>query len=415
MGQQAGKLARRTPRSYRNFGTLNLSSRLTELKTKCDAGDSTAGYELGMSFKQGKDVKRDFKKAAEYFLISGEMGDEKAMTELGSMCLVGYGLEKDTDLAYSWFKKAAAKGHPDAQVKMAEMHRMGLGDGGLNYERAFGLFSQAAKSGHPRGEYGVGDMYLRGQHVEKNIATGFTMIERSAKQGYAEAQYTLGVMCANKAIPITELSEAQIERRKHVMMGEFWLLKAAEQDHQHAMGRIVELYNRGLSPTTPDQPNQAVFFALQAAETGLASAQRDLGFMYLNGRENLEADPAKAMQWLFYASQQEYDDAAFAVAYLMTIAPTRDLHQKQLREMFELATVQTPKPGWGLGFNLCVEELPELPVYNKNRVRALFLSDPDCTQRWLKQFKEGNNGEAWEGGIHGGLNGLFASPSVVLN
>lgn len=88
--------------------------------------------------------------------------------------------------------------------------------------------------------------------------------------------------------------------------------------------RLTEIYNRKLTPTLSieEQERKAAYWARQAAETGLASAQRDLGFMYMNGRPgekerrrpnvhknetlDLEKDPKKAMTWLFYASQQKY-------------------------------------------------------------------------------------------------------------
>lgn len=52
-----------------------------------------------MSLKLGKGTERDFKLAAEYFLVAGKMGHAKAMTELGTMCMIGYGVERNADLA----------------------------------------------------------------------------------------------------------------------------------------------------------------------------------------------------------------------------------------------------------------------------------------------------------------------------
>eukprot|EP00466_Bigelowiella_natans_P012086 jgi/Bigna1/85953/estExt_fgenesh1_pg.C_70094 len=436
------------PRWRRFSGSNTLPQQLMELKQKCDQGDADAGYELARSFKLGtKGVKRDFKAAAEYFLISSNMGHVKAMTELGSMSLVGYGMEKNADLAYSWLKKAAEQDEPEAQVKMAEvhksinvylshpirlcrpnrfmiwrkMHRRGLGEGGLSYDRALALYSRAAKTGHPRGEYGLGDMLLRGQGTEQNVGRGYELMVSAAKKGLADAQFNLGVLYANKAVPVTVMNEPQIERKENVARAEFWLLKAGEQGHRDAMGRLTELYNRKLTPVLShhEQEERAMYWARQGAETGLASAQRDLGFMLLVGRPDIgvEVDLPKAMTWLFYASQQNYTDAAFAVGHLMASAPTADIHSKQLREMFEQATVE-PTPGPGLGFTLCQvyrseETIPDPAAFNSSRVRALLLQDPHNSERWLQQFQQAE-GRAWEGGIDGGLNGLFGCSKVSI-
>lgn len=387
----------------------DLPKNALRLKELCDAGDSKAGYELGMAFKHGTDgVKRDFRRAAEYFLVSGKMGHAESMTQIGSMYLVGYGLEKNAEEAYTWLKKAAELEEPDAQVKMAEMHRMGLGEGGLSYERAFGLFSKAARAGHERGLFGLGDMYVRGQHVESNLARGYELMIQSAEKGFRDAQYTLGVMYANRAVPVTVMTQEQVDRREHMARAEFWLLRAAKQEHWEARGRVVELYNRQLSPiTTPEeQVRRAVNWALQAAETGLATAQRDLGFMYLVGREGvLDPDPQKAMQWLFYASQQGYSDAAFVVGKIMAGAPTKEMHQKQMREMFDVA-FQELEDGPGKGFTLDAEAWKDLPKFDTSPVRAYVLRDPEIAAEWMDQFRE-RVGREWEGGIDGGLNGLF--------
>jgi len=346
------------------------------------------------------------------------MGNPEAMTELGSMCLVGYGVDKNADLAYEYFSRAAEQDYPQAQVKMGEMHRMGLGRGGLNYERAHALFSKAAKQDEPRGLFGLGDMYLRGQFVNQDVVRGFQYMSRSAELGLSDAQFTLGLLFATKAVPTTELTQAQVDARTHVGRGEFWLKKAADQNHRDALGRLAELYNRNLSLTAGPKASQDLLahqYARLAAETGLASAQRDLGFILLNGRPeaNIQPDPQKAMPWLFYASQQGYPDAAFAVGFLMSTAPTADIHSKQLREVFDQATQQPPE-GLGLGYTLCLDEI-EVPIMMDHmKVRALLLQEPQHASKWLEQFKQGNDGLAWDGGVHGGLNGLFAHPNVTL-
>jgi len=107
-----------------------------------------------------------------------------------------------------------------------------------------------------------------------------------------------------------------------------------------------------------------------------------------------------------------YTDAAFAVGHLMASAPTADIHSKQLREMFEQATVE-PTPGPGLGFTLCQETIPDPAAFNSSRVRALLLQDPHNSERWLQQFQQAE-GRAWEGGIDGGLNGLFGCSKVSI-
>jgi len=96
----------------------------------------------------------------------------------------------------------------------------------------------------------------------------------------------------------------------------------------------------------------------------------------------------------------------------MATAPTAEIHQKQVREVLEQATVE-PSSGPGLGFTLCLDELPTLEAYNATRARALVLQDPQIVVAWLNDFEK-STGQGWEGGLHGGINGLFACPGVTL-
>lgn len=135
-------------------------------------------------------------------------------------------------------------------------------------EEKFKVLVQDAKAGDPVAQNALGVMYYTGEAISKNpsgqvlsndpeLAAGWFF--RAAEQGYADAQFNLGLMYAN---------------------GE-----GVEKD----MAQAVELFRK-------------------AAEQGHVDAQNNLGAMYFTG-EGIERDEKKAIEWFEKAAAQGNADA----------------------------------------------------------------------------------------------------------
>ncbi len=143
----------------------------------------------------------------------------------------------------------------------------GVGDV-QNAEEKFKALLEDAKKGDPVAQNGLGVMYYTGEAISKGpsgqvlnndpeLAAGWFF--RAAEQGYADAQFNLGLMYAN---------------------GE-----GVEQD----MSRAVELFKK-------------------AAEQGHVDAQNNLGAMYFTG-DGVTRDEKKAIEWFEKAAAQGNEDA----------------------------------------------------------------------------------------------------------
>jgi hypothetical protein len=102
-------------------------------------------------------------------------------------------------------------------------------------------------------------MYARGESAPQDYAKAFDLWTKAAEQGYALAEYNLGLMYANGVGAVRD-DEKSIE----------WCMKAAEK--------------------------------------GLAAAQFDLGEAYAVGR-GVARDDSKAYVWLDVAAGQGYEGA----------------------------------------------------------------------------------------------------------
>lgn len=135
-------------------------------------------------------------------------------------------------------------------------------------EEKFKALMENARAGDPVAQNGLGVMYYTGEAVSKTssgqvldndpeLAAGWFF--RAAEQGYADAQFNLGLMYINgEGVP---------------------------QDIPHA----VELFQK-------------------AAEQGHVDAQNNLGAMYFTG-EGVTRDEKKAIEWFEKAAAQGNEDA----------------------------------------------------------------------------------------------------------
>ncbi len=141
-------------------------------------------------------------------------------------------------------------------------------DDAKSAEEKFKAFLEKAKTGDPVAQTGLGVMYYTGEAVSKNfsgqilendpeMAAGWFF--RAAEQGYADAQFNLGLLYANgEGVP---------------------------QD----MHQAAELFRK-------------------AAEQGHVDAQNNLGALYFTG-EGVERDEKKAIEWFEKAAAQGNEEA----------------------------------------------------------------------------------------------------------
>lgn len=84
----------------------------------------------------------------EAIMVMADQGDANSQNYLGFLYATGQTVPKDEKLAFAWFRKAAAQGHPEAIGNLAMMYEKGLGVA-KNFQTALSLHRQAAIAGNP--------------------------------------------------------------------------------------------------------------------------------------------------------------------------------------------------------------------------------------------------------------------------
>jgi uncharacterized protein len=127
--------------------------------------------------------------------------------------------------------------------------------------------------------------------------------------------------CAGQTAPEERLfysGLAAYDQGRYAEAADRWQ-RAAEQGDIAAARNLGHLYRHGLG-VEQDLPIALAWYQV-AADAGLATAQYNVGMLYLQGGPKLDKDRLGAIYWLGLAGQAGIEPAAKALAGLTAVAP----------------------------------------------------------------------------------------------
>jgi len=225
------------------------------LTLAAEKGEADAKFELGSMYFGGHGVAQDLKTAVKWLTLAAEQRHEQALMLLPYQYIQGRGVTKNNVKAFMWSRIAVAikgkkdfgnqeyfaknmtsaeivqaeaesqkcikqnlkncdfpeitseKGDAETQFKLGEMYAKGegiplfkliemytkgVGDGNfergpLDYKAAFQWYTLAAKQGYASAQYNLGLMYAKGQGVTQDYIKAHMWINIAAAAGDAEA------------------------------------------------------------------------------------------------------------------------------------------------------------------------------------------------------------------------------------
>lgn len=175
--------------------------------------------------------KYTWKEAFADALEGAQAGKARSQNFVGYCYDIGRGVKRDLKKARQWYEKAAKQGQIDAIFNLAVVNDKGLGIR-RNAARAARLYRQAALRGDLQAQANLAVMLLDGDGIKKNISAGLRWLRRAAQRGDARAQYNLG--------------QAYLHGegvQKNITYAKRWLSKAAKAGHAKAQ-RLITLQPR---------------------------------------------------------------------------------------------------------------------------------------------------------------------------
>ena len=226
-----------------------------ELYTRAaDLGNARAVNNLGCLYEVGAGVEQSYEMAAACYRIASEMGQGASTYNLATLYYYGFGVEQDYSRAFELFNLAADQGVPDALGQLGYMCLLGEGTE-ADYAKALEYCTRGEELWNSVSIYNLGLIFQNGLGVEQNHDKAFEYYSRAADMGYAPAFLGMAVMYLDG-----------LGREPDVEKGMEYLIRAAEMGYPLACEAIGEMYRDGEN-VEQDYEKAADWFRL-AAELG---------------------------------------------------------------------------------------------------------------------------------------------------
>ena len=164
-----------------------------------------------------------------------------------------------------------------------------------DYVRALEAFLPLARQGHADAQYTLGFMYASGLGVAKRHAAAAHWYRRAAQQGHAKAQVNLGALYQDGQGVERDFTEAVQ-----------WYRRAAAQGSAKGQYALAVMYRKGLG-VPRDYVRAHMWYDLAAAQNlGIAGQERDA---VARNMTSLEVNEAKTLATRWWRKHQTPDAA----------------------------------------------------------------------------------------------------------
>jgi hypothetical protein len=233
------------------------------------------------------------------FAAAAEAGDAEAAFKVGEFYLDGKTVLGQPAEAARWYRRAAEDGHLGAQVRLAQLHLLGLPEDavdaagglfetaksiGVDYCAAMRWAKRAADAGVPDAQAILGYILSSGPEELRDPDAALKLYRESAQHDCPQGRLGYALML---------MTQADTAEKSLAAHDELVLAAAAGLPTAHyLLGAEAE---RGAG-TAQDDTKAREHYTI-AAEAGLASAQTRLGLLLLEGRGG-PADLLNGESWL---------------------------------------------------------------------------------------------------------------------
>ena len=159
---------------------------------KLSPGADRLHYQLGRSLH----AARDYAGAMASYKAASELGNARALYELGLLYESGNGVEKDPARARFYYELAAEKKIAPALVSLGLQQERGIGTAS-DPAKAFALYQRAAELGDATALNRMGELAEKGLGTRQNLRSARAFYQKSAAMGELEAMVNLARCYAN--------------------------------------------------------------------------------------------------------------------------------------------------------------------------------------------------------------------------
>lgn len=306
-------------------------------------------YQLGISFSDGFDKPKNFKKSFYWMTKAAQTGDQKAQYFLGLMYVSGQGTKKDLTKAFYWYKQAVEQNYASAKLSLGEAYYYGRG---VKKNKTLGMYwmKQASANG------------ISLATLELSKINALPGIKARAAAGDAAAQLELSRMYVNDFVLERDMSKARNLLKQAAKGGnqdaikQFNLFKAylrikdsADAGSHNAKQELVDIYLNGYGLGVPVDYLTAATILKTLVTTGKAKPIYQLGMLYYDGK-GLTQNFVKAKKLIQQAAEMNYPPAQFQMGKWLLMKGTEETKHKALAWFTKAALNNNPQAQFRLGF-----------------------------------------------------------------
>jgi len=271
-----------------------LSTEFASDQSRAEKGNAAAQYSLAVCYEAGLGVTVNNELAIDWYRKAADQGNVSAQYTLAWHYMDGDGVPSDSTEAIRWYRKAAEQGHEPAKLWL---RKYDAADPVLKASMTTSITNDLtskrlrAEKGDATAQRELALCYRRGLGVPKDIEAALGWFLKSAEQGNAAAQFSLGYIYLSFASLMPEYKKDAAK----------WHLMAAEQGHADAQFWIGQSYKNG-DGVIKNEAEAAKWYR-KSAEQGNKIAQICLGACYVKG-EGVVKDKTEALKWFDRAAAQ---------------------------------------------------------------------------------------------------------------
>jgi TPR repeat protein len=286
------------------------------------AGSCFGQLVVGLNFLRKKNSL-----AKDYLMLASTSGSVDALYRLGLMYKEGNltfsdgsHCYRDLRTAFSYFSKAAKKGHIIAMIIVANWYEQGIGGAKVDIPKALSLLREIASSSN-RYYPGVHDKIVELSPDIEEIKAIFKLMNPVPHVGYHLEKWINSVVRQYAVILYQILADKghlnsqvwiveEALKRKDYQRAAEYLRLAADQGHADSICKLADLILHG-SGVAKD-PCEAVRLYRVAAEKGHQQAQLNLSYVLGEGI-GVQRDEEERIKWLVACAEQGNGQAKFVL------------------------------------------------------------------------------------------------------
>ena len=236
-------------------------------------------YKLALRYEQGDGVEHSYEKAAKWYIISAEQGNESAKCKLVDLYALGKGVEKSTTEAISWLEKCK------------------WDDKCGNECKEFCISNYLKKEDKKGGKlYSLGSFFYYGKRTEQSYEEAIMWWKMAADVNNSNAAYMLG-LCYEEGHGVGQSHEEAV----------MWWKRAADANNSNAKYKLGLCYAEG--DGLEQSYEKAFGLFIEVAKSGFnIEAENIVGTYYEKGL-GIEQSYEEAVKWYAMAAEQKNKEA----------------------------------------------------------------------------------------------------------